>query len=100
MWRLVVQAWCEQQRSISSGALVPGFRASLAAYDALLLLREEGMTVEGRLLPLTSVPGQGLCAAGMQLLTAKSRAVLRAPAGKRILCADMPILVKEDMLLS
>jgi len=88
---LLWQAWCEQHKSISGGAFVPGFRASLAAYDALLLLREEGMTVEGKLLPLTSVPGQGLCAAGMQLLTARSRAVLRAPAGNRIRYADLPI---------
>jgi len=90
-----VQAWCEQHKSISGGAFVPGFRASLAAYDALLLLREEGMTMEGKLLPLNSIPGQGLCAAGMQLLTARSRAVLRAPAGERTLHADLPIACQE-----
>ena len=87
-----MQAWSERLNSISSGARVPGFRTSLAAYDALLMMREEVMSVEGSLLPLSSVPGHRLCAAGMPSVSSKSRAVLRAPSGKRGLHVDLPVM--------
>ena len=96
-----VQAWAPSERHDRiSNAVMPGFRASLAAYDALLVLREEVMSVEGTILPLATMPGQTLCTAGMSAASSNTRTVLRAPAGSRALLMPICVLfIRRDRLV-